>query len=36
MGESNEMIVSLEEARDLYDIEPELINELVDQYDKIG
>jgi four helix bundle protein len=36
MGESNEMIVSLEEAKDIYGVEPELIDELVDQYDKIG
>jgi four helix bundle protein len=36
MGESNEMIVSLEQARDLYDIDSTLIEKLVDLYDKIG
>lgn len=36
MAESNEMIVSLEQAKDLYKIEPDTINmkELVDLYDK--
>jgi len=36
MAESNEMIVSLEQAKDLYNIEPVTINmkELVDLYDK--
>jgi four helix bundle protein len=36
MGESNEMIVSLEQVRDLYDVDNILIEELVDVYDKIG
>lgn len=33
MGESNETIVSLEQCRDIYAIEKELINRLVDKYD---
>ncbi|MBI2442834.1 MAG: four helix bundle protein [Candidatus Levybacteria bacterium] len=33
MGESNETIVSLEQCRDIYAIEKELINKLVDTYD---
>lgn len=36
MGESNEMIVSLEQSRDLYSIDSNLIEGLVDTYDKIG
>jgi len=36
MGESNEIIVCLEQARDLYDVNTDLTNELVDTYDKIG
>ena len=36
MGESNEMIVSLEQSRDLYSVTADLIAELVDLYDKIG
>ncbi len=34
MAECNESIVSLEQCRDIYDIKPEVINELVDIYDK--
>ncbi|TES90227.1 MAG: four helix bundle protein [Candidatus Cloacimonadota bacterium] len=34
MGECNETIVSLEECRDIYNIKVNLINELVDIYDK--
>ena len=36
MAECNETIVSLEQARDIYNITPEKINELVDLYDKSG
>ena len=36
MAECNETIVSLEQCRDIYDIDPSLINELVDIYDKTG
>ena len=36
MGECNEMIVSLEQSRDLYNINKNLIDELVDIYDKSG
>lgn len=36
MGECNETIVSLEECRDIYGINPDLINKLVDIYDKSG
>ena len=36
MGECNETIVSLEQCRDIYSINPELINKLVDIYDKSG
>lgn len=34
LGECNETIVSLEQCRDLYKIDEELINKLVDTYDK--
>lgn len=34
MAESNETIVSLEQCRDIYSINKELINNLVDRYDK--
>ena len=34
MTECNETIVSLEQCRDIYGINPELINQLVDIYDK--
>lgn len=33
-GESNETIVSLNHARDIYKVDPELINDLIDLYDK--
>lgn len=33
-GESNETIVSLRHARDIYNIEPELIESLINTYDK--
>lgn len=33
-GESNEIIVSLSHARDVYNVEPELIISLIDIYDK--
>ncbi|MEP9412279.1 MAG: four helix bundle protein [Candidatus Brocadia sp.] len=36
MAECNEMIVSLEQARDLYDFDREKTNCLVDIYDKSG
>ncbi|MBI2356218.1 MAG: four helix bundle protein [Candidatus Doudnabacteria bacterium] len=36
MTECNETIVSLEQARDIYGINPKVINELVDIYDKSG
>jgi len=36
MAECNELIVSLEQCRDIYGIEPNLIAELVDIYDKSG
>lgn len=35
-GESNETIVSLSHARDIYKIEPELVSKLIDVYDKIS
>lgn len=34
MAETNETIVSLEQVKDIYKIEPELCSELVDTYDK--
>ncbi len=34
MGESNESIVSLEQCKDIYNINEKLINELIDVYDK--
>lgn len=34
MAESNETIVSLEQCRDIYNIDPESISQLVDLYDK--
>lgn len=34
LAESNETIVSLEQCRDIYHVEPELIASLVDSYDK--
>jgi four helix bundle protein len=36
MGESNETIVSLEQCRDIYNINKDKITLLVDIYDKIG
>ncbi len=36
MAECNETIVSLEQCRDIYDINPALVTELVDIYDKTG
>jgi four helix bundle protein len=36
MAESNETIVSLEQCRDIYQIDTNLINPLVDSYDKIS
>lgn len=36
MAECNETIVSLEQCRDIYNIDKQLINELVDLYDKSG
>ena len=33
-GESNKTIVSLSHARDVYNVEPELVNGLIDIYDK--
>jgi len=36
MAEANETIVSLEHVRDIYKIEIEMIEELVDNYDKIA
>lgn len=36
MGECNETIVSLEQCRDLYGIDKDNINKLVDIYDKTG
>lgn len=34
MAECNETIVSLEQCRDIYDVNPKLVVELVDNYDK--
>jgi four helix bundle protein len=34
MGESNETIVSLEQCKDIYNINEKIINELIDVYDK--
>lgn len=34
LAESNETIVSLEQSRDLYNLEAPIINELIDIYDK--
>ena len=36
MGESNETVVSLEQCRDLYNINGNMIDELLDVYDKTG
>lgn len=36
IAECNEMIVSLEQCRDIYGLDSELINSLVDIYDKSG
>ena len=36
MAECNETIVSLEQARDLYNIDKKIIDQLVDIYDKSG
>jgi len=36
MGECNETIVSLEQCRDIYKIDTNLINKLIDIYDKSG
>jgi len=34
MAECNETIVSLEHVKDIYNVEPDLCNELIDVYDK--
>lgn len=34
MGECNETIVSIEQCRDLYNVDKTIVDELVDQYDK--
>ena len=34
MGESNETIVSFEQAKDIYNLDEKLISELIDVYDK--
>lgn len=34
--EANETIVSLEQCRDIYGVEPDICTELVDKYDKIS
>lgn len=36
MGECNETIVSLEQIKDIYEIEAELVNELIKIYDQTG
>ncbi|MBU0569501.1 four helix bundle protein [Patescibacteria group bacterium] len=36
MGECNETVVGLEQIKDIYNIEPELCEKLVDLYDKSG
>lgn len=36
LAECNETIVSLEQCRDIFDLDEELINELVAKYDKAG
>jgi len=36
MGECNEMVVSLEQCRDIYNTDKEIINRTVDMYDKTG
>ncbi len=36
MGECNETIVSLEQCRDIYEVDKSLIDRLVDVYDKSG
>ncbi|MCX6744835.1 MAG: four helix bundle protein [Candidatus Parcubacteria bacterium] len=36
MAENNETIVGLEQCRDLYNIKPELVNKLIDKYDKVS
>lgn len=36
LAESNETIVGLEQCRDLYKINPELVNNLIDKYDKVS
>lgn len=36
MGECNETIVSLEQCRDIYGIDSNIINQLVTVYDKSG
>ena len=36
MGECNEIIISLEQCRDIYGIDKKLVGELVDVYDKTG
>ena len=36
MGESNETIVGLQQVIDIYEIEPELCDTLIDLYDKTG
>lgn len=36
MAECNEMIVSLEQCRDIYNVKKDLIEKTVDMYDKSG
>ena len=36
LAESNETIVGLEQCRDLYKIDSELVNSLIDRYDKVS
>lgn len=36
MGECNETVVSLEQCRDIYDIDKALVDSLIDTYDKSG
>jgi len=36
LAESNETIVGLEQCRDLYKINPELVNNLIDKYAKVS
>jgi four helix bundle protein len=36
MAECNEMVVSLEQCRDIYEVDKQLIEQVVDMYDKAG